>query len=43
MKGVKDATEVVSDKVQFIIGASILIGFSLMMSIDEAFKIIKEV
>lgn len=35
-------TEIVSHKVMRIIGASIALGFSLMMTIDELFKIIKQ-
>ena len=37
------STKVITDKITFIIGCSIMIGFSLMMFIDETFKIIKEV
>ena len=35
-------TETVSKNVTFLIGASIMIGFSLMLFIDEVFKLIKD-
>ena len=34
--------EIVPNNVTFVIGASIMLGFSLMLLIDETFKIIKE-
>ena len=37
----KVVDEIISKNVTLIIGASIMIGFSLMMFIDELFKIIK--
>ena len=41
MEGITEK-EVMPRNVAFVIGASIMIGFTLMLFIDETFKIIKE-
>ena len=41
-KAVAEGDDVVSHEVARVIGCSIMLGFSLMLFIDETFKIIKE-
>ena len=38
----KQVDEVLSDKIQFLIGACVILGFGIMLFIDEFFKILKE-